>query len=405
MATNYTELITKAKLDGLRVIPFINDIRYVDYVTTPIYTMVRSMNELVMSPDAKIKWAEGARKAVKTTINFSGGYSAAATSIVVTDATIFTDKAVVINNRSTERMMISDINYTTNTLTVIRGWGESTAASITDGDTIALAGSAAQSGGAVPDTGIAGVDEKYNYIQHFSTPIKMSDYALASDMTAAPGERLDDMVTKQGDEHARELEAALIAGTRGAGTVGSLYSYSTGGLLEYITTNKNANGGSPTTISKANMDAFLTTCFDYGSTDKYFFCGSSVYNAMQKFASDGITQFKTVGVGVENANLSFGIQANEYQHSLGRVFVIRHRTMDAMGYNYYGIVVDPMEIKPVTFQAKQMGNVEIFSDTVLRVDMGSKGHYAETMAWETYLGYMIMNEKTMGYIYNVTGGA
>src|SRR5690606_7879360 len=77
------------------------------------------------------------------------------TAIVVDDATIFRPKDTLLVARTLEQLFVTEVNYETHTLTVIRAYGENPAAAIQAGDKLMWLANAMEQFSRAPESKIA----------------------------------------------------------------------------------------------------------------------------------------------------------------------------------------------------------------------------------------------------------
>jgi multiple sugar transport system permease protein len=104
-----------------------------------------------ITKSAKIFWYDDSPDPTWDKINKAAGYADDATDIVVDDASKFTVYDVIKITRTMEQCLITAIAYDTNTLTVTRAYGTTSAAAITDNDWILNLGNASKEASNAPD--------------------------------------------------------------------------------------------------------------------------------------------------------------------------------------------------------------------------------------------------------------
>lgn len=397
---NYNEMLKLADEEGLQSIPVDNEaLKLLDPMETPIYQMILAKGNGKMVRHGKFEWPEGNHTGIMTEV--ATAYDASITTIVVDDASIFKKKMLVKNTTTDEVMLIEGVNYTTDTLTVYRGVGNSgTGIAGSVDDDIILVGAAEDSGGLVGDSIVTPPTDKYNYIQHFSEPIKISDYRKRSDENMGVGMREEDLLARALQKHYREFELVLINGKRDAVTSTIGTHYITGGLKYFISDNVNDNGGSLGTITQDNFDAFVKTCFNRGANRKMLFGGSGPISAINKFGKDNILQNK------DNKLMELGFVVTTYVTPFGELDVVHHRLMNEMGMSDAAFILDMDEIWTRYFPPEKTATESKLEDiTELRLNIQSGERHAHFHEYQTYQGFQIMNQITHGYLYNVSGGA
>ena len=169
-------------------------------------------------------WVEDEMLPIHTQVNLAAGYLATDTSIVVDDAKLFIVNTEVHITRTLENMRVTAVNYTTNTITVTRGWNGSVTAALVDND-ILVSGIAhlAELADANEGTGRIPGTEKYNFISRFSESFKISDMeAVAAKFETGIGKvaTIEWEVANKMFEIKRKVNKALIFQHRGTTTTG-----------------------------------------------------------------------------------------------------------------------------------------------------------------------------------------
>lgn len=100
-----------------------------------------------------------------TAINHAAGYDNDDTDIVVDDETLFKPKDVIKNTRTGEQMLVTAVTTATHTLTVIRGYGSTAAAAMTDNDDIVRLGNALEQNSSAPESNLRQPTKITNYTQ------------------------------------------------------------------------------------------------------------------------------------------------------------------------------------------------------------------------------------------------
>lgn len=169
-----------------------------------------------------------------------------ATGIIVDSATVFRVGDLVRPADSGEVMLVVAVNTTTNVLTVIRGYGATTAATLADNMALHVIGNAALEGDDAPAARFTNRVRRQNYTQIFTASVDVS-----GSMQAAQAHGVDDEVDYQKQERMRELlrdlENCVINGVApGADPQGSsTVRRSMNGLIKLIQTNAFQPGVGP----------------------------------------------------------------------------------------------------------------------------------------------------------------
>lgn len=124
-------------------------------------------------PNPKYEWLEDTLRVRTTTLNDATfAASTSATSMDVTDSTIFKPGDVLKIND--EKVWVSDVNYATHELTVVRGWGSTTGATSTNGDTVSYLFSARLEGADSDGATYSFPTSPFNYSQIMQWEIEIT---------------------------------------------------------------------------------------------------------------------------------------------------------------------------------------------------------------------------------------
>jgi len=167
------------------------------------------------------------------------------TSFVVDHADRFRvgDQIQVNPGVSREVMLVTAIDTGANTLTVVRGYGGTTAAALADNQAIRILGNAALEGDDRPAARFTSRARKLNYTQIFTAGVEVSGSQLAARQIALADET-DFQKQERLRELVRDLENCIINGVAPAATQqGSATVRRTmKGIIPFIATNIFANG-------------------------------------------------------------------------------------------------------------------------------------------------------------------
>jgi hypothetical protein len=162
------------------------------------------------------EWLEDALLPNTDQINDSTyGNASTDTSFVVDHADRFRVGDQVQVDASEEVMLVTAINTGTNTLTVVRGYGGSSAEPLADNQVLHILGNAALEGDAADSARFTARSRKTNYTQIFSSTVEVSGSELAVRQLAVADE-LDYQKQQRLRELLRDLENCVINGRSAA---------------------------------------------------------------------------------------------------------------------------------------------------------------------------------------------
>ena len=247
-----------------RVIDMDPQMRKLDPDTTQFTTMLGRMPSRQAQRE-KFNWLEEAY----VNDNYSAtAYTSGATSVVLTTASDANAIAVndVLRNMRTGQPLLVTANPGTGTLTVTP---LGTNAAGNAGDRLLFVGSAHKQGGPLPAPKYSQRVLGYNYTQIFRSSWSFSRTATSIELYG--GQEPAKEAARKAVEHKRELEHAGFFGTRQFITAGQDPQGMSGGLIEFIVTNKQNVGGE---LTSDYLDLWLAGVLAKGSSDKVIFTGT-----------------------------------------------------------------------------------------------------------------------------------
>lgn len=209
------------------------------------------------------EWLEDSLLPNTDTVNDGSIASATGeTTFIVSNASRFRAGDQVRLGDTAEVMLVTAVDTGAGTLTVTRGYGGTTAASLTNGATLLILGNAALEGADADSARFTSRSRKINYTQIFSATIDVSGSDLAVRQIGVRDE-LDYQKVQRSRELLRDLENSVINGVAAAANPqGSTTVRRTmRGLKSFITTNAfvAGSGGFPadTTLTEAQLNLAL----------------------------------------------------------------------------------------------------------------------------------------------------
>lgn len=170
------------------------------------------------------------------------------TSFVVDNANRFRVGDQIQVKGSREVMLVTAANTGTNTLTVVRAYGGTTAQALADNQVISILGNASLEGDDRPATRFTNRVRKVNYTQIFTASVEVSGSQLAAQQIGLADE-LDYQKQERLRELIRDLENCVINGVAPTSTPegSSTVRRTLKGIIPFLTTNvyTNGSGGFP----------------------------------------------------------------------------------------------------------------------------------------------------------------
>lgn len=350
------------------------------------------------STSYRFQWDETDLTGVQDAINFTGGYNETATSIVVDDASLYSKKTTARILRTGEVFQVSDITIATNTLTIIRGVGESAGVAIVDNDVIEILGTANEESSTAPAANMANTTTRHNFLQTFRTVCGLSGTQARTQGT--PGMNMSELAVKKGEELLRAIEGSFIWGKIDENTTDFTdIRHTTDGALNIITTNTTAVGG---TLTETAWRTFLVEqAFSKGGDKKMFFCGDKFFTCLSKW---GDSFYRTT---FENEKM--GVSVAVYVAPTGQELqIVKHPLFigDALKTGL-GIVIDPDSLG-VRYSGNPTGTNNLTYPTgriQFNPNVLATATDAINQEWFAEIGLEMRDEQKHAVISGVTGPA
>jgi len=261
-----------------------------------------------------------------TQINNVGGYAAGATDIVVDNATVFQPKDIAKIPRTGEIMFVTAVNTTTNTLTVVRGYGETAAAAINDDDYILCLGNAMEERSDVPAEKLLQPSKLYNHCGIIRTPFGGSGTVLAEQQITNEQERAR-LTRDKSLDHRLAMERQLLFGERKEDATNKRRM--SRGLEKFIVTNVYDAGG---TVTETEFDQQVCEkVFKYGTRRKVLIASDRMVSIINGFAKEKLQ--------VSQGAKQYGLELMEYVSPHGRLVIAPSKTLEQY-YAYHSFIVD-----------------------------------------------------------------
>lgn len=235
---------------------------------------------------------------------------------------------VIYNGTTGEYMQITAASG--NTITVTRGFGGSTAATITAGVSLTVVSPAALEGADV-DNDVSMIRSRHtNYCQIFKKDIIVSG-TMQSVRNVGVGNEFEYQIRQRSRELIRDLEKAVILSKLSGNTLGSSTAYRTmRGLWDFISTNNT----SVATLSASVLDDIIQAAWGNGAAGLNLIVADPTW----KRSIDGLNASR---VEVVNGDERFHQRVTRYSGSFGDFPVIASRWMPSKSV----MVIDTERVK------------------------------------------------------------
>jgi len=333
------------------------------------------------SIEADFHWHEDELIPFWSQVNNSGGYTAGATSIVVDNGSYFRANDIIQFTASTgvNQEIARVTAVSTNTLTVSRGYGETSAGALSDNDYVLRVGNANEEGATIGTLASTQSAKKSNYCQIFRTPFGVTNTEKNS--ATYDGSDLDFQRKKKLMLHMREIELAGFFSELKLDTSGTKPLRLTRGLNKRISTNRTAVAAD---LTNTEFENFLRTGMQYGSLSKILFASGKLVQVINSY-SIGKLQTKVAG-------RLYGVKVYQYVSAFGTILICYHKAF-TNDYQGYGFLVDIEECKYRYLQNR---------DTALLKGREANDEDSSKEEFLTECGFEVHNEKYHSEIDTVT---
>lgn len=330
----------------------------------------------------KFEWSTDEHIPTLDAINMSGGTSSAATVLTVDNGGYYGVNSLVEVQRTEEVLRVTAVSASGNTITVERGWGASTAATLLDNDSLTILGGMAQEGATSEEGRTTKKVFDYNLTEIKRSPFEFTNTELATDLYGEAD--LSYQARKKAAEHSVEIENAILFGSRGStytvgGADGAMIR-STGGINEFISTHDSDFGG---IFNMVTFFGFCEDVFRYGSEKKLFLAARSL---VTNISLEAIKYLEMVP-----KDDTFGIDIVRLLTPHGVLMVTKHNLLEGTQHGKMGFVLDMDNLGYRFLKGR---------DTKLKTNIQDNDKDARKDEYITEFGLFRAHENTHGRITN-----
>ncbi len=361
--------------------------------TAPMLALSAGMPS-AYAPQTSFAWIEDQRITGNAAVT-TGGNSAAA-SMIVDDANIWTTNTVLMNEVTGEYMLITGINVDGRTVSIVRGFAGSTAATIAAGNTIQSIGTAFAEGSDRPEAVSQKGEERTNYVQIFKNGWAIT--GTATSIEYLTGSQLAENKQQCFGYHAEDIERAFMWGRKSVSTLNGKQLRTTNGIVpqieQYGGIVSSANsGGVAGKLSMWDLQDFMAQIFNRNAkglpNERIAYAGSKVLQMLQRMVLLDTTYNVTQGES------EFGINVTTIVGFNGKLKLLTHPMMVENGlWNSELLVIHPGLIRK---RVKRKTWTEEFSS----VKENNNGKDATEGYIAVEMGFEIKGASTMGILRNV----
>lgn len=303
----------------------------------------------------------------------------AATELTVSDASLFAEKDVIKVPATSEIMFVTASNASTNKLTVVRGYGLSPAAAITEGMAFHRMGNAMEENSLSPEPKSKQPVKLYNYTQVVRTPLAGS-WQLEHDPTRAGGNERNRQRRDKSIDHKLDLERIMLFGEPKEDP--DEKRRLTGGVLHFIKSNVMDVGG---VLTDADMEQFCEILFTSAPSTrkrKLLVCAPRILTQISGFAKEKLV--------TKQDDTTYGVAITQYRSAHGALNLVTSYTFEKE-YAGMGIAVD---MDHIFYRPRR--------DTYLRTNIQENDRDGWKDEYFTEFGVKVELERTHAVLTGVT---
>lgn len=291
-------------------------------------TALSSMGKSQGTDSVEYSWWEKRLPTQRMRVN--GTHTAAATTITVVSGAKDSVKGTVVLVESTNELLLVNTDPSSDTsITVTRSYGAVNAATIPDADYLVVITNVHDDGSSVPTAKSYAPTKKFNYTEIYRMPLYLTRSSrrerLRWDNTGPYREAKREALSL----YSIEMEKSYLFGEPVETTgFNGKQQRMTGGIVNFITTNKGSGAGGSTGASSKfavngpldedTLDDLLEDTFRYGATEKLCLCGSTFVRAITTLGKRNGT------LQMVPRDTTYGMKIVEYTSAFGTLMLKMH---------------------------------------------------------------------------------
>ncbi len=351
----------------------------------PFTILLRRLSKTAAN-NPKFQWLEDELAPKADAINAVGGYLAGDVALVVDNAAYFTQYDLVQVRRTREVMLVTAVTVATNTLTVIRAWGETVAAALVDNDPLLIIGSAAEEMAGARPVNQRVTTTQYNYTQIFRTALEVSRTLNQSALYG--GKERARLRAKKGIEHNIDLERAFLFGERKEDLTGTAPRRSTRGIVRFLEADASNVHDAAGNLTEPLMEQYCETLFAHGNKTKLLLASRALVSRINSWGRE-----KLHVVQSDNPKDRFyGLSISTYVTAHGVLKIVPHDLLEGTDYGEMGVILDMEFLKYRPLNG---------SDTTLRTNIQAPDIDGFRDEYLTEAGLELKLAKCHGLIKNI----
>lgn len=368
-----------AVLSTQRVLDMADEIALLEPDAAPLTAFMRQMQTGREAFNPEFSWLEDVLAPKVTAVATGCDASQTGTMIVTAgDGTKIASGDLIKNTSSGEIFLVSSVS--TDTPTIVRGFGTTAGATMNVGDTLLIIGNANAENATIRDIKATQTTRKANYCQIFRTPFGMS--RTLKDSKLYGGNYKTYQAKKKGIEHRVEMERQFLFGEPKEQTNSDSGRWATGGLDYFITTNR---VDASKQVTYPGLVDLTQTVFRYGNQKRRLcLAAPSIISAVDKFSSERLF--------LQTSTEVYGIRVSKVQSSHGDLMLVKHPLLqETAAYNERMFVLDMDKISERPF---------VNANTKLKQNIQAPSADGEQHEYITQTGLELQNEVAHAVYYN-----
>lgn len=332
-------------------------------------------------------WLEDEHIPFKTAVDHdTDDYDKDTVEIVVDENTTkyFVKGDRVYNDTTGEVYLVTDIDHTTHTLTVTRGYGTDNMCSIPHESVLLNIHNTNALGADTVESRMTKAKRLFNYVQIFKKTADIDKSTAKHGLDVLANERMR-QITLRGQEHVAGIERAFLFGRRKADDdTYDKRAYNTGGLFQFIQSKVTTDDNG--TLTETEFMDWLEDLFEYGSNEKMVFVGDIISAALAKWYKNDLQ--------VDPNFLQLGLSVAKVVTPSGKIAYVKHheaftRTSQSLRGTALGLDMSHVKIRT-------------YRPTVLNMGIQSPSADKYLDEWLTEIGLQVGQEKHHAVLKGVT---
>lgn len=331
--------------------------------------------------DVEYKFFEKQQHAHYTQVD--GATYSTATVITVVSAAHFTVGDVVKGLTGEELLRVTSYNTTGNTITVTRGYGTTTATTLTDNEWLLVLANPMKEGSTTPEIKQVKADAYTNLIQTFRTPLGGTHDHLQTEYWT--GKPMEEHHKEAMFKHKLEIEKAMLLSEKTYDSTNVIRQMS--GIWNQIAGANDANSGQitsvATTLTLAGFLTILRKAWEYNDP------GDTMIMLAAPYITEAIMYWKENRLVMKPSDEYYGLKCAEWVTNWGTLQIFNDWLFASPGTNAY----DALGGRAVLFNPKFIKYVYFDRDSYLWTNTQDNNYHGRVDEYMTQCSVQLDNAK------------